>query len=106
MTAKNGLVVGQNGYEKRIAKSSSLAALGMTGCARTGNLHRFRARKLAEKTQPSLPAQRRILGAGAAGAVEFGHGAFHVLARGIGGGADTLDAKTEIVRVAGAQNCF
>src|SRR3984957_15586211 len=78
----------------------------MTGCARTGNLHRFRARKLAEKTQPSLPAQRRILGAGAAGAVEFGHGAFHVLARGIGGGADTLDAETEIVRIRSAQNRF
>src|SRR3984957_10279390 len=78
----------------------------MTGCARTGNLHRFRARKLAEKTHPSLPAQRRILGAGAAGAVEFGHGAFHVLARGIGGGADTLNAETEIVRVGCAQNRF
>src|SRR5580692_815272 len=47
-----------------------------------------------------------MLRAGAAGAVEFGHGAFHVLARGIGGGTDTLDAETEIVRIGSTQNRF
>src|SRR5271170_7026040 len=48
----------------------------------------------------------KILAARRVGAVEFGHGAFHIFAGGIGAGADALDAQTEIVRIAGAQNGF
>ena len=39
-------------------------------------------------------------------ALEFVHGAFHILAGGIGGGTDTLNAEVEIVRVRGAQQGF
>src|SRR5580704_1017454 len=47
-----------------------------------------------------------LLAAGGVGAVEFGHGAFHIFAGGIGAGADALDAQPEIVRIARAQNGF
>src|SRR6202167_825360 len=46
------------------------------------------------------------LAARAVGAVEFGHGAFHIFAGGVGAGADALDAQPEIVRIARAQNGF
>src|SRR6185437_3798984 len=39
-------------------------------------------------------------------AVKFGHRAFHFLAGGIGGGADALDAKVEVVRIRGAHEGF
>src|SRR5277367_709384 len=48
----------------------------------------------------------KILAAGGVGVVEFGHGAFHVFAGGIGAGADALDAETEVVRIGCAQNGF
>src|SRR5580704_8146047 len=47
-----------------------------------------------------------LLAAGGVGAVEFGHGAFHIFAGGIGAGADALDAQPEIVRIACAKNGF
>jgi hypothetical protein len=40
------------------------------------------------------------------GVVEFGHGAFHIFAGGIGAGADALDAQPEIVRIGSAQDGF
>src|SRR5580658_3871485 len=46
------------------------------------------------------------LAARGVGVVEFGHGAFHVFAGGIGAGADALDAQPEIVRIRCAQNGF
>src|ERR1700691_3935725 len=57
----------------------------------------IRARSAAPLTDL---ATRRV------GAVEFGHGAFHIFAGGIGAGADALDAQPEIVRIARAQNGF
>src|SRR5271156_4502217 len=52
----------------------------------------------------TLTISTLALAAGGVGAVEFGHGAFHIFAGGIGAGADALDAETEIVRIARAQN--
>ena len=39
-------------------------------------------------------------------ALEVGHLALHFLAGGVGGGADTLDAQLEFVRVGGAEQRF
>src|SRR3984885_11129334 len=53
-----------------------------------------------------MPCPYGKLAAGGVGVVEFGHGAFHIFAGGIGAGADALDAQTEGVRIGGAQNHF
>src|SRR3984885_12906145 len=53
-----------------------------------------------------MPCPYGKLAAGGVGVVEFGHGAFHIFAGGIGAGADALDAQTEVVRIGGAQNRF
>src|SRR6202050_404749 len=53
-----------------------------------------------------MPCPYGKLAAGGVGVVEFGHGAFHIFAGGVGAGADALDAQPEIVRIARAQNGF
>src|SRR5580700_421772 len=42
----------------------------------------------------------------AAEAVEFGHGAFHFFASGVCGGANTLNAEAEVVRIRSAHESF
>jgi hypothetical protein len=54
-----------------------------------------------EVTQLSKMVSRGALLAGEA--LEVGHLAFHFFARGISGGANTLDAELEFVGVGGAQ---
>src|SRR5579863_9661066 len=39
-------------------------------------------------------------------ALEFGHGTLHLLAGGVGGGANTLHAESEVVRIRRAQERF
>src|SRR5271154_6867009 len=56
----------------------------------------------ADSTELTILAGSLVL----AEALELVHGAFHILARGVGGGADALNAEVEIVRVRGAQQGF
>jgi hypothetical protein len=59
-----------------------------------------------ENTQDREDEAFQIPRLAAAGAVEFGHGAFHFLASGVGGGTDSLNAEAEIVRVRSAHDGF
>src|SRR5580700_4726107 len=67
-------------------------------------------RRMETRARHAVPVRSvddmKMLATRRVGAVEFGHGAFHVFAGGIGAGADALDAETEIVRIARAQNGF
>ena len=103
------------GHQKRGSCEEKCQKLGGSGSderkhgQREANERKYEKSDYDGALNPRIVVVHRHCIAGAlslAEALEFIHGALHILAGSVGGGADALDAEAEIVRVRGAHDGF